>query len=205
MSQHSSKQGGTRKQESKSSLMLSILIVILIAVFSPELLDFDYTKDQVSDPEMTEIIQASDGSNYDVLPELKRIPVDFVRTQDGDTITVKLGDDDIRVRYLMIDTPEMNYNQAEGPEPYAEAALKRNQQLLEEAEQVYVELDIGPATDDYHRLLAYVYADDVLISEKLLQEGLGTVRFVNPPNNSYEELLRSAQEEAEAASLNLWQ
>lgn len=185
--------------------MLSILIVILIAVFSPELLDFDYTKDQVSDPEMTEIIQAFDGSNYDVLPELKRIPVDFVRAQDGDTITVKLGDDDIRVRYLMIDTPEMNYNQAEGPEPYAEAALKRNQQLLEEAEQVYVELDIGPATDDYHRLLAYVYADDVLISEKLLQEGLGTVRYVNPPNNSYEELLRSAQEEAEAASLNLWQ
>ena len=36
-----------------------------------------------------------------------------------------------------------------------------NETYLKEADQVYIELDVGPPTDNYNRILAYVYSDDV--------------------------------------------
>ncbi len=108
-----------------------------------------------------------------------------------------------RVRLLMIDTPEMNYDKGD-PMPYAEAAKQLTTQLLEDAKSVQLLFDKGPEADKYDRLLAYVFVDGVSLHEVLLNEGLAAVRYVNKPNNSLEDELREIQQEAEAKKLNIW-
>ena len=108
-----------------------------------------------------------------------------------------------RVRLLMIDTPEMNYNKGE-PMPYAEEAKERTIEQLEQAESVQLLFDKGPETDKYDRLLAYAFVDGVSLHEILLSEGLAAVRYVNKPNDTLEEELLEIQQQAEQEELNIW-
>jgi len=57
------------------------------------------------------------------------IPVELVRTIDGDTIKVIYNGKEQNLRYLLIDTPELNHKQ-QGKQPFAEEATKRNDELL---------------------------------------------------------------------------
>jgi micrococcal nuclease len=127
----------------------------------------------------------------------------FVNANDGDTINVMIDGEKQRIRLLMIDTPEMNYNKGE-PDPYAQQAKDFTINVLQQANDIQVLVDKGPATDDYDRLLAYVYVDGVLLQESLLKEGLGAIRYVNKPNNSLETQLRAIQKDAEQTKINIW-
>lgn len=147
---------------------------------------------------------------YSITPELamketgkQLIDVEFIAANDGDTVSVKMDGQKQRVRFLMIDTPEMNYGKGD-PMPYAEEAKQLTTQLLEEAKSVQLLFDKGPRTDKYDRLLAYIFVDGVSLHELLLNEGLAAVRYVNKPNNSLEEELLEIQQQAEAKKLNIW-
>ena len=131
------------------------------------------------------------------------IPVDYVSANDGDTISVTMNGEKERVRLLMIDTPEMNYNKGE-PMPFAEDAKEFTVNLLENADTVELLFDKGPETDHYDRLLAYIYIDGVMLQESLLKEGYAAVRYINKPNNSLEQQFRDIQADAEAAKVNIW-
>lgn len=157
---------------------------------------------RVNESDRTAIDQF-DGSNLDSLPEMVKIPVTYTRVVDGDTLMVELNGYSLRVRHLMIDTPE-SVKEGMSVQPFGKEASDRNDELLKSAKQVYLMLDVGPPADQYDRVLAYIYADDVLVAEQLLEEGFATVRFVNPPNNSYEARFRDAQEAAKQAGLNIW-
>ncbi|MRI84716.1 thermonuclease family protein [Fundicoccus ignavus] len=153
--------------------------------------------------ELTAVINDFDGENFDILPKLVKIPVTYERVVDGDTQIVSLNGHNLRVRHLMIDTPE-SVKEGTSVQPYGKEASNRNDQLFKEANNVYLMLDEGPTTDNYARVLAYLYADDLLIAEQLLLEGLASVRYVNPPNNTLEEAFRAAQKSAQKAELNIW-
>lgn len=161
-------------------------------------------------PQISDSDPASDtaayfrGDNYEDLPKGEAIPVDYLSARDGDTIRVELNGHIVNVRYLMIDTPEMNYQEGQ-PEPWAQEALSLNEELLTQASQVELVLDQGPAVDRYYRVLAYVYADGQSISDILLEEGLAQVRYVNPPNNSQEDHFRQLEAQARQAGLGIWQ
>lgn len=133
----------------------------------------------------------------------KAVAVEYLSANDGDTISVQMDGEKKRVRLLMIDTPEMNYNKGE-PMPYAEDAKAFTIDLLEKAESVELLFDKGPETDHYDRLLAYLYVDGVMLQEELLEEGLAVVRYVNKPNNSLEQQFRGIQEDAEKEDINIW-
>ncbi|WP_413365055.1 thermonuclease family protein [Lysinibacillus sp. 3P01SB] len=133
----------------------------------------------------------------------KAVAVEYLSANDGDTISVQMDGEKKRVRLLMIDTPEMNYNKGE-PMPYAEDAKAFTIDLLEKAESVELLFDKGPETDHYDRLLAYVYVDGVMLQEELLEEGLAAVRYVNKPNNSLEQHFLDIQEDAEKEGINIW-
>lgn len=148
-------------------------------------------------------VKAFTGTNYQVLPKQVKIPVRFVRVVDGDTVILSLNGHEFRTRYLMIDTPE-SVKEGVAAQPYGKEAAKRNENLLKQAKQVTLEFDKGPYADDYDRALAYVYADDQLVSLTLVKEGLASVSYVNPPNNSQEKILRQAQQEAKAAKRAIW-
>lgn len=132
------------------------------------------------------------------------IEVQYVSTNDGDTFRVKVDGKEKRVRLLMVDTPEMNYEEND-PMPYAEEAKEFTMNLLENAEKIEILYDAGPETDKYGRLLTYVFVDDVLLQELLLKEGYAAVRFVNEPNNTLEEEFIEIQTSAKDKGLNIWQ
>ncbi|MGO4936949.1 thermonuclease family protein [Fundicoccus sp. Sow4_H7] len=180
----------------------SILIVLLIIFGYFGINDLEDTSVQNNQTEISTPV-AFDGSNYNVLPKEQKIPAEFVSARDGDTIVVSVNGHEINVRYLIIDTPEMNYDTG-NPDPYAEEALEANLDYLTQADQIYLEFDVGPFTDNYNRALAYVYADDIFVNEALVADGLATVRYLNPPNVSKEPELRKAESQAQKKQINIW-
>lgn len=180
----------------------SILIVLLIIFGYFGINDLEDTSVQNNQTEISTPV-AFDGSNYNVLPKEQKIPAEFVSARDGDTIVASVNGHEINVRYLIIDTPEMNYDTG-NPDPYAEEALEANLDYLTQADQIYLEFDVGPFTDNYNRALAYVYADDIFVNEALVADGLATVRYLNPPNVSKEPELRKAESQAQKEQIKIW-
>ncbi|MBD8035637.1 thermonuclease family protein [Solibacillus sp. A46] len=178
-----------------------ILAVGLYLIFSEP----KQEAEQVDSPVITE-----QNISYTITPEMavdktgkQLVDVKFLNANDGDTFNVEIDGEKERVRLLMIDTPEMNYNKGE-PMPYAEEAKARTTALLEKADSVQLLFDKGPETDNYDRLLAYAFVDNVSLHEVLLSEGLAAVRYVNKPNDTLEKELLEIQQQAEQKKLNIW-
>jgi micrococcal nuclease len=121
---------------------------------------------------------------------------------DGDTIEIEpaVGGNG-EVRLIGVDTPETK-DPDEGVEPYGEEA---STYALTELEGEEVELEFGEErTDQYGRLLAYVYQPgDEMFNEDLLDGGYAQVYTVSP-NDEHEEAFEAAQEEARSAGLGIW-
>ncbi len=130
------------------------------------------------------------------------IPVELVKTIDGDTIKIKYEGKEQNVRYLLIDTPETNHAQL-GKQPFGQQAKDRNAELMNSG-KLEIEFDIGERVDKYGRLLAYIYIDGVSIQEKLLEEGLARVGYVYPPNTRHLDEFERAQEKAQKSGIGIW-
>ena len=91
--------------------------------------------------------------------------MELVRIIDGDMIKVIYNGKEQNLRYLLIDTPELNHKQ-QGKQPFAEEATKRNDELLKSG-KLEIEFDIGEREDKYGRLLAYVYIDGKVYNRNL--------------------------------------
>lgn len=130
------------------------------------------------------------------------IPVELVKTIDGDTIRVMYEGEERKLRYLLIDTPELNHKQ-QGKQPFADEAMKRNDELLKSG-KLEIEFDIGEKEDKYGRLLAYVYIDGESVQEKLIEEGLARVAYIYPPNTKHLNPYKAAEEKAQQAGVGIW-
>lgn len=130
------------------------------------------------------------------------IPVELVRTIDGDTIKIRYEGKEQNVRYLLIDTPELDHEHFDH-QPFAEEATKRNDELLKGG-QVQIEFDIGDREDKYGRLLAYVYVDGESVQQTLLEEGLARVAYIYKPNTMHVDLFKKAEGKASEAGLGIW-
>lgn len=163
----------------KTKIAIAIVLLI-IALFFPELLE---EKEQTPSREGL-------------------VPVKLVRIVDGDTIKIEYEGKERNVRYLLIDTPETNHPRL-GKQPLGEEAKERNRELIENG-KLEIEFDIGPKTDKYDRLLAYIYVDGESVQEKLLEEGLARVAYVYPPNTRHLDPYEKAQEKAKKAGIGIW-
>lgn len=132
-------------------------------------------------------------------PANQKISVTVSKFVDGDTTYFMLGSQMIKVRYLLIDTPETRYNQ-----PYAAQSKDRVKQILSQAQSIEVAYDIGQKQDHYGRELMYVFADGKLVQEILAAEGLAMVRYVTPPNTQYLDQVQAAENQAKTAQRNIW-
>jgi len=115
------------------------------------------------------------------------------RIVDGDTVVLSTGE---RVRYIGMDTPEMN-----PLEPFAKEATEANRQLVE-GKTVRLEKDISE-TDRYGRLLRYVWVDNMMVNLELVRRGLAEAHAY-PPDVRYQALLEAAQVEAKLAGRGMW-
>ena len=132
-------------------------------------------------------------------------PVDLVRVVDGDTIIVMLDGTEERIRYIGIDTPEMNLRSPNPPEPGAELASLANEVILADR-PILIELD-AQERDRYGRILAYVWiefeGERLMVNEILIRLGLA-VPLTIPPNVKYVDRFKKAQEKAREEKLKLW-
>jgi len=123
------------------------------------------------------------------------------RVIDGDTIEVDIAGTLYRVRYIGIDTPELD---DERPEfcALAQEATRHNRQLVE-GQEVYLEKDISE-TDKYGRLLRYVYVNDIFVNAELVSSGLAWAKAYQP-DTKYQDILDEAEDEARQAEIGIWQ
>jgi micrococcal nuclease len=68
--------------------------------------------------------------------------------------------------------------------------------------QIRLELDVQ-VRDRYGRLLAYVWAGEVMVNAELVRRGYAQVMTI-PPNVRYQELFLKLQREARQAGRGLW-
>ena len=122
------------------------------------------------------------------------------RVIDGDTIEVELGGQTVRIRYIGIDTPE-TVDPSSPVECYGLEASERNRELVA-GRTVELEKDVSE-TDQYGRLLRYVYVEDLMVNEQLVLDGYAT-SFTFPPDVKYQDRLVTAQMEALNAGRGLW-
>ena len=132
-------------------------------------------------------------------------PAGYARVEqvvDGDTIVVRFGDNQERVRLIGVDTPETNHpNKA--VQCFGKAATQYLQNLLAGSD-VRLEMDsTNTNRDRYDRLLRYVYTEDeLLVNDAIIRDGYGFAYTIFPFEKS--DQFRVAQQEAEMANRGLW-
>ena len=122
------------------------------------------------------------------------------RVIDGDTIEVNIAGTIYKVRYIGIDTPELDDKRPEFT-ALAQEATRYNQQLVER-KTVRLEKDITE-TDKYDRLLRYVYVGDIFVNAELVSQGLAWA-ISYPPDIKYQDYLGALEAEARQAGRGIW-
>lgn len=122
------------------------------------------------------------------------------RVVDGDTLRLSDGR---RVRMIGLNAPETG-KKGQSAEPFAEAAKRRLQTLID-ASGGQVGLRVGEqATDRYGRTLANVYGrNGDNLEAQLIAEGLGYLVAVSP-NVVLVDCQQAAEKAARQAGLGLW-
>ena len=123
-----------------------------------------------------------------------------MRVVDGDTIVVDMEGQRYRVRYIGIDTPE-THHPSDGANYLGYEATDANLDWVGEGTTVVLQRDISE-TDQYDRLLRYVWVGDTLANAELVRQGLARVRFYEP-DVLYQAEIEAALDEARKADIGL--
>lgn len=118
---------------------------------------------------------------------------------DGDTIHAVVDGEDESVRYIGIDTPEVD--PSIGVECFGAQASAQNRELVA-GERVRLEFG-AERRDHYGRLLAYIYSGKVLVNAKMVSGGYARTLEIEP-NTERAPLLNRLEQEAANAGRGLW-
>lgn len=123
------------------------------------------------------------------------------RVIDGDTIEVQTSQGLERVRYIGIDTPEMNDKRPEIRELATKARQKNEELVL--GKKVKLEKDISEK-DYFRRLLRYVYLEDgTFVNLELVKQGFAKMATFQPDVRHSADFLL-AEQTARQKGLGLW-
>jgi micrococcal nuclease len=128
----------------------------------------------------------------------ERKSVEFERVVDGDTALMRVDGRTESVRYIGIDTPEMNWDNPDDLGRCARKAIRAtdfNESRLESGRKVTLEFD-EELRDRYKRILAYVRVDGRLLNAALLRRGLAETLTI-PPNDRYADRFSALEQRAD--------
>ena len=148
-------------------------------------------------------------TNPDVLE-----PVEFVRALDGDTIIIRKDREEVKVRFIGIDTPESVNPDESKNSSYGDLASAYTKELLKSYDIVYLQYDTE-AMDQYGRTLAYVWIKgdvDVNNKQDVANYMLNGILVANGyamnktyiPNVRYADTLNELRENAQESKAGLW-
>jgi micrococcal nuclease len=122
------------------------------------------------------------------------------RVVNGDTIYVQVGDRIEKVRYLGINTLEIDHP-TKGKQPYDDATHLANARLVD-GKWVRLVLDVQQP-DSFGRLLGYVWVGNRFINAELVWQGYAEAATF-PPHVRYADYFVSLQRQAREARRGLW-
>ena len=125
--------------------------------------------------------------------------VTFSKCGDGDTARFIINGEERKVRFLAIDTPELDSN-----EKFSKEASEYTCNALKKAKEIYLEYDSNSDKEDkYGRVLAFVYADDILLEKSLIENGLAKVYYIYGDYAHVDEL-REIERIAKNKKIGIW-
>lgn len=133
----------------------------------------------------------------------ERIEVKYVKTSDGDTARFILDGENVRVRFLGINTPEVS-GEDKVEEPYGNEALEYTANKLKNAKKIEIEYDnVADKEDRFGRKLAWIWVDDELYEIELLKQGLAKT-YMLKDNYKYAKELKEAESIAKNNKEGIW-
>ena len=124
----------------------------------------------------------------------ERRTVRLERVVDGDTAVMRIDGKSEYVRYIGIDTPEVNWDDLPESETCALRATEFNEDRLKDGKRIELEFD-EELRDRYDRILAYVRVDGRLLNADILRQGLAETLTI-PPNDRYAEDFSALERQA---------
>jgi micrococcal nuclease len=127
------------------------------------------------------------------------ITVTLNKCIDGDTASFNYNSEVYKVRFLAVNTMELKSD-----DPYADIAAEYTCNRLTEAQTIKLKFDKGSdEKDKYDRYLAWVFVDDNLLQEELIEKGYAEVKYIYG-TYEYTEELQELESVAKADKLGIW-
>ena len=134
---------------------------------------------------------------------VKAQSVSFNKCIDGDTVSLKVNGKIKKVRFLAIDAPEIKHGDKKA-DPYGDEAKIYTCMKLKLSKNIKLEYDENSdKTDKYGRVLAWVFVDNELLQEKLVEKGLAKVAYLYG-DYKYTSKLKIAEVRAKKDKINIW-
>ncbi|WP_262122163.1 thermonuclease family protein [Anaerococcus sp. Marseille-Q5996] len=138
----------------------------------------------------------------------------IVRVVDGDTAVVKIKNENQKVRFIGVDTPEYNPKRNIS-QPWGKEASEFSKNLLKD-QIVYLEKDVSE-TDKYNRLLRYIWLEppqdlsnptyeeieNLMINGILVRDGYARAKTYKP-DTKYQYELKKIEKSAKNKKLAIW-
>lgn len=135
--------------------------------------------------------------------EAKTITVKFKKCVDGDTATFMYKNEELKARFLAIDTPETKHP-TKGEEPFGKEASEYTCNSLKNANVIKLEYDKNSdELDKYDRHLVWVFIDDKLLQKELISKGLAKVAYLYG-DYKYTEELKETEKIAKKNKIGIW-
>lgn len=190
----------TKKQQ---FLLVKLAILVLILIISG-ISFFSNNQKKIpnkSNASQTQVESTVDFSGYN---KSKKYTLEVGKVADGDTFHVRLDGKEFKIRLLLIDTPE-TAKEGKAAQPFADQAKQRTEELLKKAKKVEGKFDVGDYTDKYGRALMYVYLDEKLLQQTLVEESLARVGYAHPPNTTLLKDLQKVEDQTKKKKKNIWE
>lgn len=148
-------------------------------------------------------------------PAVSRSEVTLVRVVDGDTLKVRSGRYEDRIRLIGIDAPEKAANEKAFRDiarshsdlktitTQGKTAWDHLSSFLKPGQRLLLEYDVE-RFDRFHRTLAYAYLPDgTMVNERMAKEGYAKPLTI-PPNVRYASKILAAYQDARSNHRGLW-
>lgn len=176
---------------------LIIILLIIVAFFGAlSLVDFSFLhKPQFAIP--------TNGPQFITTEEFSQLPkAKVIEVIDGDTIHVLLENKEETIRYLGIDTPEIEHSATGRTQQFGERAKQLNEFLVKD-KNVYLQHDIQKR-DAYNRLLAFVYLEDKTLANWVILRSGYAKALIILPNSKFSDLFKQEEAKAIEDKLGIW-
>ena len=131
------------------------------------------------------------------------LPIELERVIDGDTILFSKNGKIEKMRLLLIDTPESTKTKTGKIQPYGKEAKKFLSDYLVGKKLTLEYEPTKEQEDQYGRILAYLFADDMLVQEELVREGFARVGYEEGQELYLDDLIE-AEQDAISTRNNIW-